>query len=319
MSQRFADLDAWPTSDAVMAMFEGQLAAAAAVNSQVEALAQTADEAADRLRESSGRIVYVGAGTSGRLAVLDGVELGPTFDWSPERLLYGLAGGMDALTRSVENAEDDADSGRAFAASARLNRSDVVIGVSASGSTPFTLAAVREASSADALTIAIASNAGAPLLLAAEHPILLDTGPELVSGSTRMKAGTAQKVALNLLSTAVMLKLGRVYKGLMVDMRPSNQKLRSRAISTVAEIGGVDAAAARAALEQAGDDIKVASLLAMGMDIESANRCLAACGDNLRVAIDSCGDSPHALPAPVEPSSGRRDGCTTRLPPGRGS
>lgn len=289
MSQRFADLDAWPTSDAVMAMFEGQLSAAAAINSQVDALAQAAEEAAGRLRESSGRMVYIGAGTSGRLAVLDGVELGPTFGWAPERLLYGIAGGMDALTRSIENAEDDAESGRDFAASARLNRSDVVIGVSASGSTPFTVAAVREASSASALTIAIASNADSPLLLAAEHPILLDTGPELVSGSTRMKAGTAQKVALSLLSTAVMLRLGRVYKGLMVDMRASNQKLRSRAISTVAEIGGVDSPAAQSALDRAGGDIKLASLVAMGMDVENARNCLAACGDNLRVAIDSCG------------------------------
>lgn len=293
LSRRFSDLDAWPTSDAVMAMFEGQLAAAAVVSSQVEGLANAAEEAASRLREGSGRLVYVGAGTSGRLAVLDGVELGPTFGWAPERLLYGLAGGMDAFTRSIENAEDDAKSGREFAASAKLNPSDVVIGVSASGSTPFTLAAVREAASAKALTIAITSNADAPLLPAAEHPVLLDTGAELVSGSTRMKAGTAQKVALNLLSTAVMLRLGRVYNGLMVDMRASNRKLRLRAISTVAEISGVDSAAAQAALEQAGDNIKLASLLAMGMDIDSASRCLADSRDNLRVAIDSCGGSLH--------------------------
>lgn len=292
ISQRFADLDAWPTGDAVQAMFEGQLAATAAIKSQVDALAGAAEEAADRLRQPSGRIVYVGAGTSGRLAVLDGVELGPTFGWAPERLLYGLAGGMDALTRSIENAEDDGDSGRDFIASAGLNRSDVVIGVSASGSTPFTLAAVREASSTGALTIAISSNADAPLLLAAEHPILLDTGAELVSGSTRMKAGTAQKIALNLLSTAVMLRLGHVYRGLMVDMRASNRKLRSRAVSTVAQISGVDAPAAQAALDRAGDNIKLASLLAMGMDIDSANRCLADCGDNLRAAIESCGAGP---------------------------
>lgn len=293
ISQRFADLDAWPTSDAVQAMLEGQLVAAAAVNSQVDALAKAAEESADRLRGASGRIVYVGAGTSGRLAVLDGVELGPTFGWAPERLLYGLAGGMDALTRSIENAEDDADSGRDFVASARLNRSDVVIGVSASGSTPFTLAAVREAASAGALTIAISSNADAPLLAAAEHPILLDTGAELVSGSTRMKAGTAQKIALNLLSTAVMVRLGHVYKGLMVDMRATNRKLRSRAVSTVAQISGVDAPAAQGALDQAGDNIKLASLLAMGMGIADATRCLADCGDDLRAAIESCGAALH--------------------------
>lgn len=292
MNQRIGDLDAWPTNEAVMAMFEGQLAAAAVVGSQVEALARAAEEGAGRLRNSSGRIVYVGAGTSGRLAVLDGVELGPTFGWASERLLYGLAGGTDALTRSIENAEDDVESSRDFVASAKLGQSDVVIGVSASGSTPFTLAAIREASSAGALTIAISSNADAPLLLAAEHAILLDTGAELVSGSTRMKAGTAQKVALSLLSTAMMLRLGRVYKGLMVDMRASNSKLRSRAVSTVAEISGVDAPAAQTALDRAGGDIKLASLVAMGIDIQSAKDCLANCGNDLRVAIDSYGATP---------------------------
>ncbi|MGI8932067.1 MAG: N-acetylmuramic acid 6-phosphate etherase, partial [Sphingomicrobium sp.] len=228
------------------------------------------------------------AGTSGRLAVLDGVELGPTFGWPPERLHYGLAGGMDALTKSIENAEDDVQSGRDFVAAARLNPDDVAVGVSASGTTPFTLAAIREASSAGALTVAIAGNAGTPLLLAAKHPILLDTGAELVSGSTRMKAGTAQKVALNLFSTAVMLKLGRVYKSLMVDMRISNRKLRSRAVSAVAQISGVASDAAEAALDRSGGNIKLASLLAMGMDLEGAHRCLAACGNDLRVAIQSC-------------------------------
>lgn len=288
MSRRFSDLDAWPTSDAVMAMFEGQLAAAAAVSLRVEALAEAAEEAAARLRESSGRLVYVGAGTSGRLAVLDGVELGPTFGWPRERLLYGLAGGMDALTTSIENAEDDEAGGRDFIASAKLGCPDVMIAVSASGTTPFTVAAVGEASTAGALTVALASNAGTPLLEAAKHPILLDTGAELVSGSTRMKAGTAQKIALNLFSTAVMLRLGRVYKGLMVDMRPSNQKLRNRAIAMVAEISGVDAPAAEAALGRAGDNIKLASLLALGMDIGNANNCLAESGNDLRVAIARC-------------------------------
>lgn len=288
MSRRFSDLDAWPTSDAVMAMFEGQLAAAAAVSLRVDALAEAAEQAAARLRDSSGRLVYVGAGTSGRLAVLDGVELGPTFGWPRERLLYGLAGGMDALTTSIENAEDDEAGGRDFIASAKLNRADVVIVVSASGTTPFTVAAVGEASSAGALTVALASNAGTPLLEAAEHPILLDTGAELVSGSTRMKAGTAQKIALNLFSTAVMLRLGRVYNGLMVDMRPSNQKLRNRAIAMVAEISGVDAPAAQSALHRAGDNIKLASLLALGMDIGNADDCLARSGNDLRVAIARC-------------------------------
>lgn len=288
VSRRFSDLDAWPTSDAVTAMFEGQLAAAAAVGLRAAALAEAAEQAAARLRDPSGRLVYVGAGTSGRLAVLDGVELEPTFGWPRERLLYGLAGGMDSLTTSIENAEDDEAGGRDFIASAKLGRADVVIGVSASGTTPFTVAAVGEATSAGALTVALASNAGTPLLRAAKHPILLDTGAELVSGSTRMKAGTAQKIALNLFSTAVMVRLGRVYNGLMVDMRPSNQKLRNRAVAMVAEIGGVDAPAAQSALRRAGDNIKLASLLALGMDIARANNSLAECGNDLRAAIARC-------------------------------
>jgi N-acetylmuramic acid 6-phosphate etherase len=169
--------------------------------------------------------------------------------------------------------------------SAGLNRDDVVIGVSASGTTPFTLAAVREASALGALTIALASHAGSPLLLAAKHPIFLDTGDELLSGSTRMKAGTAQKIVLSLLSTTIMLRLGRIHDRLMVDMRVSNRKLRKRAIGIVAEISGVDQRAAEAALDLAHDNIKIATLVAMGMSTGEAAELLAESRNNLRAAI----------------------------------
>lgn len=284
-SRRYLELDLWPTADAVLAMFEAQLAAAAAVKDQVTPLARAAEEAAERLENPSGRLVYVGAGTSGRLAVLDGVELEPTFGWSSERLVYGIAGGMAALNGSIENAEDDSKSGNELVRSAKLNGDDVVIGVSASGTTPYTLTAVREACAAGALTIALSSNADAPLLLAAAHPIFLDTGYEPVSGSTRMKAGTAQKIALNLLSTSIMLRLGRIYDGLMVDMRVSNQKLRRRAIAMVAQISGTDVEEARAALVVAENHIKLASLVAMGLSAEKAGKLLAQSGNNLRTAI----------------------------------
>jgi N-acetylmuramic acid 6-phosphate etherase len=286
-ARRYSELDLWPASDLVTAMFEGQLAAAAAVASQVEPIARAAAEAAERLEHPDGRLVYAGAGTSGRLAVLDGTELDPTFGWSRDRLVYWIAGGMDALIRSVENAEDDDDSARELARSAGLNEHDVVIGVSASGTTPFTVAAVREASATGALTVALASNGESPLLLAAGHPIWLDTGAELVSGSTRMKAGTAQKIALNLLSTAIMVRLGRVHAGLMVDMRVSNRKLRGRAIAMVAQISGVGAAEAEAALDLAHNQIKVAVLVAMGLNVDRARALLAASGDNLRTALDT--------------------------------
>ena len=288
-SGRSGGLDLLPTADAVMAMFEGQLEAAAAVRSQVGALASAADAAAQRLANSAGRLVYVGAGTSGRLAVLDGTELEPTFGWPRDRLAYGIAGGMAALSGSVEGAEDEEDAAREFVASAGLNRDDVVIGVSASGTTPFTVAAIRESSAGGALTVGIASNPGTPLLLAAVHPVLLQTGEELVSGSTRMKAGTAQKIALNLLSTAIMLRLGRIYDGLMVDMRVSNRKLRKRAIGIVAHISGVGPNEAEAALDLAQNDIKVATLVAMGIAADQARDLLAASNGNLRWALGSLG------------------------------
>jgi len=284
-SRRYLGLDLWPTVDVVAAMFEEQLAAAATVKDQVGALARAADEASERLRQPDGRLVYVGAGTSGRLAVLDGVELEPTFGWSRERVIYAIAGGMDALSGSVENAEDDEEAGEEIAQSSRLNLNDVVIGVSASGNTPYTVAAVRAARAAGVLTIALSSNAGSPLLDTAAHAIFLDTGDEVVTGSTRMKAGTAQKIALNLLSTGIMIRLGRVYDSLMIDMRVSNRKLRARAIAIVSEISGADASRAEAALDLAAGNVKLAALLAMGMSRDGAAELLARSGDNLRTAI----------------------------------
>ncbi len=288
ISSRYADLDLWSTPDAVQAMVESQLAAAAAVQPQAAAIAAAAEAAATRLGDT-GRLVYVGAGTSGRLAVQDGVELGPTYGWGSERVVYAIAGGMDALLTSVEGAEDDAAAGALAMEGAGLTAADVVIGVAASGHTPYTVAAVRAAAAAGALTIGIANNGGTPLLEAAEHPIFLDTGAEVIAGSTRMKAGTAQKIALNLFSTALMLRLGRVYKGLMVDMRVSNRKLQARAAVMGAEISGVSRAAGEAALGQAGGNIKRAALLALGAEPERAISALREAGDNLRVAIGRIG------------------------------
>jgi N-acetylmuramic acid 6-phosphate etherase len=284
ISSRYADLDLWSTEDAVQAMLEGQLAAAAAVQSQAGAIAAAADAAAERLRSGTGRLIYVGAGTSGRLAVLDGVELGPTYDWGSERLVFALAGGMEALTSSVEGAEDDDAAGEEAVNAASPTAEDVVVGVAASGRTPYTVAAVRSAASAGALTIGIASNPETPLLEAAAHPIWLDTGVEIVAGSTRMKAGTAQKIALNLFSTAVMLRLGRVYGGLMVDMRMSNRKLRERAVVMVSEISGVEKMVADSALEKTGG-IKLAALVALGAEPARAETLIQEAGGNLRLAI----------------------------------
>lgn len=284
-SPRFADLDLWPTAEAVQAMLDGQLEAAAAVQSQAAAIASAAEAAAARLGDHAGRLVYVGAGTSGRLAVQDGVELGPTFGWVNARTVYLIAGGHEALLSSVEGAEDDAAAGEWAMHSAAPAACDVVIGVAASGSTPYTLAAIRAAGEAGALTIGMANNPGAPLLQVAAHPILLDTGAEVLAGSTRMKAGTAQKIALNALSTAVMLRLGRVYDGRMIGMRVSNAKLRRRAVDMIGEIAGVEQAAASAALDAADGEIAIAVLVALGHAPEQAALALGAAGGNLRAAL----------------------------------
>lgn len=285
---RYVDIDRWPTERAVEAMLDGQVEAVVSLKSQVHAIAAAADAAAARLKVG-GRLVYAGAGTSGRIAVQDGVELSPTYGWPDERLVYLMAGGMGALTRSVEGAEDDAAAGRAEIGAAAVGANDVVIGVAASGRTPYTIAAVEAGRAAGALTIGIANNPGAPLLAAAEHALLADTGSEIVAGSTRMKAGTAQKAVLNLLSTATMLRNGRVYRGLMVDMRISNEKLLKRGRAMVRDLAGVEEGAAAAALETAGLDIKLAVLIAGGMGAEAAAVYLREHDGNLRAAMETKG------------------------------
>jgi N-acetylmuramic acid 6-phosphate etherase len=295
ISARFADLDLWPTADAVQAMLEGQLAAVAAVQSQAANIAEAAEQAAERLSDSDGRLIYVGAGTSGRIAVQDGVELGPTFDW--DRVAYVLAGGWDALRSSVEGAEDDAEAAEAAVHALAVTSRDVVVGVAASGRTAYTLAGVRAAAAAGALTVGVASNAGTPLLLEVDHPILLDTGGEVVAGSTRMKAGTAQKIALNLFSTAVMLRLGRVHAGLMINMRLSNKKLRDRAVKMVAHAASVEDSVAAAAVEQAGSDLKLAVMIALGSSAEEGVAVLRGAGGNLRTAAETAMGQGRLKPA----------------------
>jgi N-acetylmuramic acid 6-phosphate etherase len=285
---RFADIDSWPTSDAVEAMLDGQIAALVAIRDATSAIAAAADAAAIRL-SSGGRLVYAGAGTSGRVAVQDGVELGPTFGWPEVRLVYLVAGGMAALTQSAEGAEDDEVAARAAVKAAQIDQNDVVIGVAASGRTPFTLAILESARAAGALTIAIANNPGAPLLAVAEHGLLAATGSEIIAGSTRMKAGTAQKAILNILSTAIMLRLGRVYRGLMVDMQVSNDKLLARAQAMVASLAACSPEVAAHALEQTNHNIKAAILVAGGASPEAAAERLAAHHGILRAAIEQFG------------------------------
>jgi N-acetylmuramic acid 6-phosphate etherase len=291
LSTRYQELDAWPSSDILAALYEGQLAAVAAVSAALPAVEAAADAAVERLRRG-GRLVYVGAGTSGRIGVQDGAELPPTFNWPDGKVVYLMAGGEGALLRAVENAEDSVEDGIMQIRNAVVGPDDVVIGVAASGTTPFTVAAVKEAATRGALTIGMSNNPGAPLLSAAAHPIIAETGEEVVAGSTRMKAGTAQKIVLNLLSTLIMIRLGRVYRGLMVHMRVTNAKLRRRAEIMVAQITGCSDETAVEALAQADGDVKIASLIVFGVDRAFAEAILARNGDNLRTALADIAKGP---------------------------
>lgn len=255
----------------------------AAVRSAIPALAAAVTAAATRLRRT-GRLVYAGAGASARLASQDGVELYPTFGWPHDRLATLIAGGAPALLRSVEGAEDDDAAGRAEAMALGLGPADVVISVAASGTTPYTLAVQAVARDAGALTVALASNPGAPLLAQADHPVLLPTGPEFLAGSTRMAAGTAQKVALNLFSTRLMTELGRVYRGRMVCMVPTNAKLAARAHRIVAELTGQTLEVAADAHAAADGDIRLAVLMLDGLSRTAAQARLDAASGNLRLA-----------------------------------
>jgi N-acetylmuramic acid 6-phosphate etherase len=284
LDPRYLDLDLWPTELAVEAMLEGQMAAIAAIRSQTQAIAGAADAAAQRLGET-GRLVFVGAGTSGRLAVQDGTELYPTFGWPMNRMVFLMAGGMGALTEAYENAEDDVEAGRAEIVAHGIGPADVVIGVAASGRTPYTLAAIDQARAAGALTIGIANNAGSALAEKAEHVIVAVTGSEIVAGSTRMKAGTAQKAVLNLLSTAIMIRRGLVYQGRMVAMRISNAKLLQRGRAMVQDVAGVDADVAARALDAAGGEIRLAVIVARGIPLDEGRALLEAHGGSLRQVL----------------------------------
>lgn len=281
---RYRGLDAWPSRDILDVFIEGQMAAIAAVRAAAGQIEAAAEAVTARLR-AGGRLVYVGAGTSGRLGLLDGVELIPTFDWPAERVVYLLAGGEGALVRAVEGAEDDREAGARDIAHANVAANDVVIAVAASGSTPYTIAALEAGRARGALGIGIANNPGAALLAAAEFPILLDTGTEAIGGSTRMKAGTAQKATLNLLSSLVMTKLGRVHDGYMVDLRATNAKLRRRSERMLIELTGTSEDAARDALARCSGRVKPAVLVLKGLTPEAAERALAEAGGSLRSAL----------------------------------
>lgn len=270
-------------------MIEGQFVAVAAVRAARATIAQAAAAMEARLKDR-GRLIYAGAGTSGRLAVQDGAELMPTFGWPPERLLLFIAGGSEALMRAVEGAEDEVEHGTALVRQHNLDASDVLIAVAASGTTPFTLACLREAQRKGALTIGIANNRDTPLLAEADYPIFLDTGPEPIAGSTRMKAGTAQRTTLNLLSSLLMIRLGRVHEGLMINVQATNAKLAQRGEKMLAHLTGRSGDEVKQALLRANGNVKLAVLVLNGCSLEKAERTLERAEGRLRAALALLGE-----------------------------
>ncbi len=283
-------LDQYDSAHLVAALAGDQQQALAAVLAAAPQIAAAVDAALPLLRDG-GRLIYVGAGTSGRLGVLDSVELNPTFSWPRERAIGLLAGGQEAMFAAVEGAEDDREQGGYDLQALQPTAHDVVILLAASGATPYAMGALAAARAVGALTIGIANNPGAPLATGAQIGILLDTGPELISGSTRLKAGTAQKMTLNTLSSALMVRLHKVYGNLMVDVRATNAKLIKRALRLTMLASGAPEPEARAALGACGWRVKVAVvMLKGGLKVHEAEDRLDAAEGSVHAAL--------ALPPP---------------------
>ncbi|HEY7603299.1 MAG TPA: N-acetylmuramic acid 6-phosphate etherase [Gaiellaceae bacterium] len=280
-----ADLDLRSTAELVELMNEEDATVPTAVGGAGGALAALIDDVAARLA-SGGRLLYIGAGTSGRLAALDAVECQATFSVAPDRVVALVAGEGAETALRQEAAEDDADAGRADVERLAVGERDAVVGISASGRSPYVLAALEQAGERGAFTGCVVSVEGSDLAAIAEREVCIPVGPEVLAGSTRLKAGTAQKLVLNMISTISMIRLGKTYGNLMVDLVPSNEKLRARAVSVVRQAASVPADEAEAALERAGGNPKVAivSLLA-GVDPDEARTRLAAAGGVVRRAL----------------------------------
>jgi len=282
---RTRGIDLRPTREMLRAMNREDTGVARAVARAIPQIAQAVDAIADALRRG-GRLIYIGAGTSGRLAALDAAECPPTFGVPQEMVAAIIAGGRRALTEAVEGAEDNAGAGVRDLRRARCGKRDVVVGLSASGRTPYVLGALDWARRAGARTVGVTCNRGTPLARAAEIAIVAETGPEAIAGSTRLKAGTAQKLILNMLSTAAMIRLGRVYDNWMAGVAPTNQKLRARALAVLREASGAREGAARRALARARGDLRIALvMLKRGVTPREAEFALAAAGGDLRSAM----------------------------------
>ncbi len=284
---RTVDIDVVPTEEVLRLLNAEDAMVAGAVASALPALAAVVDRVVERLR-AGGQVHYFGAGTSGRMGVLDSAEVMPTFGLEPGVFVAHHAGGNTALGAAVEDVEDDEMLGARDARA--ISAADVAVGITASGRTPYVAGALRRARSAGALTVLVSSNPAAPLASLAQHAVLVDTGPEAIAGSTRLKAATAQKLVLNALSTAAMVRLGRTYSNLMAGLTGTNAKLRQRQLTILREASGAQDDACRAELERCGGDLRLALFcLLSGLAPKAAMVALADAGGSVRGALSRLG------------------------------
>src|SRR3990167_3249884 len=280
-----AAIDSFDSAAILQAIQEQDATVPAAGRAEIPNIAKAVDAVVKALRRG-GRLIYVGAGTSGRLGVLDAAECPPTFGVSRRTVQAVIAGGTRALTRAAEAAEDDDAQGRRDLSARQIGPRDVVVGLTASGRTPYTLGALRYARSRRATTVAVTANPGSPVTRLARIAIVPQTGPEVIAGSTRMKAALAQKMILQMISTAAMIRLGHVYRNCMVGVRPTNRKLRERACSILRSVTGVDQDKAASALQKAGNNVKLAIvMLRTDLDRRAAAKLLTRHEGDLRAIL----------------------------------
>ncbi|MFF3687707.1 N-acetylmuramic acid 6-phosphate etherase [Streptomyces sp. NPDC002187] len=286
-----ADIDRLPTLEIARIMNAEDATVPASVAAQLPAIAAAIDGTAERMSRG-GRLIYAGAGTAGRLGVLDASECPPTFNTDPSEVVGLIAGGPTAMVKASEGAEDSKELAAADLDELKLRADDTVLGISASGRTPYAIGAVEHARALGALTIGLSCNADSALGAAADHPIEVVVGPELLTGSTRLKAGTAQKLVLNMISTITMIRLGKTYGNLMVDVRASNDKLRARSRHIVSLATGASDAEIESALASTDGEVKNAILtLLAGVDAETAARLLKESAGHLRAALSAAGQA----------------------------
>lgn len=286
---RYREIDAASVDELARLMNEADATVPAAVGAAMTQIVPAIAAITERLA-GGGRLIYIGAGTAGRIGVLDASECVPTFNTPPDLVVGLIAGGSEAVLNASEGAEDDVEAGVVAIRDQRVAAADAVVGIAASGRTPYVLAALREARRRGALTVAVTCNGGTPLSAEADFPIEVLVGPEVLAGSTRLKAGTAQKLVLNMISTIAMVRLGKTYGNLMVDLRPTNGKLRERAVRIVQAVSGVERQQAQTALQLAGFDVKLAILIAgRDVDVAEGRRRLSLASGRLRTALEMDG------------------------------